>query len=328
MQTLSKETPYEGLSPEAILRAVEGVTGQRGTGGLFALNSFENRVYDVAIDNGPNLIAKFYRPYRWSAATILEEHAFTAELSAAEIPVVGPLAFAGKTLFEAEGYLFALFPKRGGRPLDLRTEDDFLHMGRLVARVHTVGSRGRFQHRANLNVKTFGWDNLVYLRQSGMVPPHLMTAYDATVSQLLTRLDALWTGRSFTLRLHGDVHLGNVLVDREAFLVDLDDCLSGPAVQDLWMLASGDGPELSRQMGLLVQGYTQLRDFDYTELSLVEGLRTLRMINYTAWLARRWNDPTFPRNFPFFAGQDYWQRHILALKEQMAALDEPLLVKV
>ena len=327
LQPLSQETPYENLSPETVMTAVEALCG-RCTGAIFALNSYENRVYDVTLDDGRHVIAKFYRPYRWPKAAILEEHAFTNELAALEIPVVAPLAFDGETLFEHADYLYALYPKRGGRPFEVRGDDDLRMMGRLLGRLHNVGAQAQFEHRPALSVKAFGWDNLVYLRQAGVIPADLLSAYDATATQLLHQLDEIWAGRTYGLRLHGDCHLGNILFDKEPFLVDLDDCLSGPAVQDMWMLVSGDREELSHQMGTLLEGYQQLRDFDYSELRLVEVLRSLRMMNYAAWLARRWNDPTFPKNFPFFATQQFWENHVLSLKEQLSVLAEPILVAV
>lgn len=303
--------------------------GLRCTGALFALNSYENRVYDVELEDTANVIIKVYRPHRWTREQILEEHTFAAELQAEEIPVVPPQKFNGSTLHEHAGYLYAIYPKRGGRAVEMRTEEDFRMIGRLVSRIHNVGSRKTFAHRGEITVKTFGWDNLVYLRASGAIPLELMTAYDATVTQLLKRLDDVWGARKHVLRLHGDCHLGNILTTQgEMFMVDLDDCMSGPAVQDLWMVASGDKAEMSRQFGWMLEGYTKFRDFDYSELQLVEVLRTLRMIHYTAWLARRWNDPTFPKNFPHFEGHGYWEEHINALKEQLSSLDEPLLIQV
>jgi Ser/Thr protein kinase RdoA (MazF antagonist) len=325
---LSAQTPYDNLSPELVLAMVERL-GLRCTGGLFAMNSYENRVYDVALEDTDNIIIKVYRPHRWTKEQILEEHAFAAELQADDVPVVPPQRFNGQTLHAHAGYLYALYPKRGGRAVEMHTPEDFKMIGRLAARIHNIGSREVFHHRGVLNVRTYGWDNLVYLRGSGMIPRDLMTAYDATVTHLLKRLDEIWAGRRHVLRLHGDCHLGNILVNQgEMFMVDLDDCLSGPAVQDLWMMANGDRHDMSRQFGWMLEGYTQFRDFDYSELQLVEPLRALRMIHYTAWLARRWNDPTFPKNFPFFAGNGYWEGHINALKEQLSAIDEPLLVQV
>ena len=328
MTDFSEAKPYENLMPNVVLDSVEAV-GFRCTGAQMALNSYENRVYDVEIEGGENVIAKFYRPHRWSREQIQEEHDFTLELANVEIDVVPPKVIKGQTLFESEqGYLFSLSPKRGGQAVELKSEEDFRQVGRLVGRVHSMGEVEPFRHRPALNVKTYGWDNLVFLRQSGHVPADLVAAYDATTTQLLTKLDEVWDGKNYTLRTHGDCHLGNILNDGSYFLVDLDDCVSAPSVQDLWLFVSGDRAEMARQFGLLIEGYEQVRQFNYQELRLVETLRSLRMIHYTAWLARRWDDPTFPKNFPFFDTANYWQKHLQALKEQMAVIDEPLLVSI
>lgn len=319
------QTPYQNLSPQTVLESVEAL-GFMPSGQIFALNSYENRVYDITMDDGSHVIAKFYRPGRWTKAQIAEEHAFAFELKALEIDLVAPMLFDGESVFQISDYHYALYPKRGGRPVELREDEDFRQVGRLMARIHNVGEVAPFEQRITLTPQSYGWENLVYLRESGMIPADLLAAYDITATQLLTHIDQLWTPAPQTLRLHGDAHLGNILNDGDFFLVDLDDCLSGPAVQDLWMYISGEKSEASRQWGLLLAGYEQLRPFDYAQLALVEGLRSLRMIHYSAWLAKRWQDPTFPKNFPFFQTADYWQRHLLNLKEQLAALQEPTLV--
>lgn len=326
-QILNKEEPYGNLSPEMVLNAVESL-GFQCTGVFYALNSYENRVYDVEVEDHPNVIVKFYRPHRWSMDQLREEHTFALQLQEAEVPVVPPMVFEGKTVFEYQGYLFSLYPKRGGRSIELKTEEDYRHMGRLIARIHSIGSWDTYSHRPALTVKSMGWDNLVHLRQSGHIPPHLLTAYDVTVTNILNQLDAIWGDRQFNLRIHGDAHLGNILDDGDVFLVDLDDSVSGPAIQDLWLFVNGDRQEVSRQFSLLLEGYTQIREFDYSEMQLVEALRTLRMIHYTAWISKRWEDKAFPKNFPFFNTDDYWQRHLLDLKEQMANLNEPIFVQI
>lgn len=321
-------TPYDRLSPSLVMDAIESVQG-RCTGRLFALNSYENRVYDVEMEAGENVVAKFYRPHRWTDEAIIEEHRFAWQLAEMEVPMVAPLVLHGKTLFTHDDYRFALYPKRGGRAFEVRSDEDFRQIGRLIARMHNVGSHSKFEHRISLTPQTYGWDNAAHLAESEHMPHHLKEAYNGTIAALRTRIDEIWNNRTFTLRLHGDCHLGNILVAADGpFFVDLDDCLSGPAVQDLWMLASGDRLEMSRQFGLLIEGYTQIRDFDFSELQLVEPLRSLRMIHYAAWLAKRWADPTFPKNFPFFQGHGFWEQHILNLKEQIAALDEPLMVSI
>lgn len=328
---ISSQTPYQNLSPELVLDATEKLAG-RATGGIFAMNSYENRVYDVALEEpntlglelGKSVVAKFYRPHRWSAETILEEHMFSLELQNFEVAVVAPLVFNGKTLFEHEGYKYTLFPKRGGRPFEPQTDEDLRQLGRLLARVHNVGAMAKFEHRPTLNVKTFGFDNLEYLKTANIIPENMLQSVVTIAEHILQLCAAIWGDEQHTLRLHGDCHLGNILVSQEPFLVDLDDCVSGPAVQDVWMLLSGDGQELQTQMAKFLEGYTQLRAFNTQELRLIEVLRSLRMIHYSAWLARRWDDPTFPQNFPFFAGEGYWQQLVLNLKEQLSLLQDPI----
>jgi len=325
MTEISYQTPYQDLSPEWVLAATEKIAG-RATGALFAMNSYENRVYDVALEEGnplgKSVVVKFYRPHRWSSAAIREEHMFTLEMQNYEVPVVAPIVFEGETLFEHEGYLYALFPKKGGRPFEPQTDEDLRQLGRLLARVHNIGAMAKFQHRPSLNVQTFGYNNLDYLKTSDKVPENMRQAVIAIAEHVLEACVAIWGGQTHNLRLHGDCHLGNILVAQEPFLVDLDDCASGPAVQDIWMLL-GDAEQMPTQIKTLLEGYTQLRDFNPQELRLIEVLRSLRMIHYTAWLARRWHDPTFPKNFPFFAGEGYWQQLVLNLKEQLSLLQEP-----
>lgn len=327
MPELAELTPYQFLSPALVLEAVEALCGKT-TGYAFALNSYENRVYAVELESGEQVVVKFYRPNRWSDAQILEEHAFAFELEEAEVPVVAPLKFDGDSLFELEGFNYAIYPKRGGRAFDIKTDEDLRQLGRLSARIHNVGSQYKFAERIQLTPYTYGWDNLSYIRQSQFLPQDLLPAYDAITSQLLKRITEIWNNESFSMRLHGDCHLGNILVDQEPFFVDLDDSLTGPEIQDLWMFCSGQGKELSHQLGLVLEGYTEMRDFDYTQLRLVECLRSLRMIHHSAWLARRWQDPTFPKNFPYFVEGNYWQRQILDLKEQLSLIEEPILVGV
>ncbi|MFT7433027.1 MAG: Ser/Thr protein kinase RdoA (MazF antagonist) [Alphaproteobacteria bacterium] len=329
MQTQIKniDDPYSGLSPALILSAVESL-GFKCTGAFSALNSYENRVYDIELRGHANVVVKFYRPHRWTMDQIREEHSFALQLEDAEVPVVPPLQLNDDTIFDYEGYLFSIYPKRGGRSIELQTDEDFRQMGRLVARIHSIGSWDTYKYRPSLTVKSMGWDNLVHLRQSGHIPPDLIASYDITVTNILTQIDTIWGNRTFDLRIHGDAHLGNILDDSDVFLVDLDDSVSGPAIQDLWLFVNGERSEIAYQFGLLIEGYSQIRDFDYSELQLVESLRALRMIHYTAWISRRWNDKAFPRNFPFFDTVDYWQRHLLDLKEQMSLLQEPVFAQI
>jgi len=317
-------TPYAELSPDVVLDAVEGL-GMRCTGSSIALASYENRVYQIELDEG-FVVAKFYRPGRWSDAAILEEHGFALELERAEVPVVAPLVIADATLHRHAGFRFALFPRRGGRWPELSTREDRMWMGRFLGRLHAVGSAGRFEHRPTLSIERFGDESVEFLLTEAWIPAHLEISYRGIAEDLLEAIDALFAevGPPRTLRIHGDCHPGNVLwTDAGPHFVDLDDCMSGPAVQDLWLFLSGSQSEMSLQLGELLEGYLQFRDFDYRELRLIEALRALRIMHYTAWIARRWADPAFPRAFPWFTDNKYWEEHVLALREQRAALDEP-----
>jgi Ser/Thr protein kinase RdoA (MazF antagonist) len=319
------ETPFAGLTPEALLDAVE-TTGRRCSGQLLALNSYENRVYQVGLEEASPVVAKFYRPARWSDAAILEEHAFTAELAGHELPVVPPLGdAAGTTLFHHDGWRFALFPRRGGRLVDLDDPERRRLLGRLLGRLHACGATRSFAARAALTVEHHGRASVATLLDGGFVPDDLVDAYRSVADDVLDRVAAAFdrAGDFRTLRLHGDCHPGNLLWTEDGVhLVDLDDCLTGPAVQDLWMLLSGSREAMARQFGELLEGYRRFHDFDLRELHLVEALRSLRLLHHAAWIARRWNDPAFPRAFPWFGGQRYWQEQVLALREQIAALDE------
>lgn len=275
------------------------------------------------------MIAKFYRPGRWSDEAILEEHAFAAELDAQEIPVVPALTHpAGGTLNRHAGFRFALYPNRPGRAPELDDEDTLRWLGRFLARLHAVGARRPFRARPELDIERLGSEPVAFLLDSALVPADLREPYAGVARAALERIARRFeeAGALRTLRLHGDCHPGNILwTDAGPHFVDLDDAQQGPAVQDLWMLLSGSREDMQRQLGWLLEGYADFRDFDFAELHLVESLRTLRMIHYAAWLARRWDDPAFPMHFPWFGTQRYWQDHVLALREQLAALDEPAL---
>ena len=338
---------FETLTPDVVMDALASV-GLYGDGRQLALSSYENRVYQLHLEDGPAVVAKFYRPQRWSEAQILEEHAFSAELMAAEIPVVGPLVLQGTTLHHFGGFAFSVSPRRGGRPPELDAPDVLEWIGRFLARIHTVGATRPFASRPALNLQSFGIDSREWLLRHDKVPLDVQSTW-ARVSQSALDLIANYaclTGSEGQkdqysesirqIRLHGDCHPGNILwtpLESPAsagpgpHFVDLDDARSGPAVQDLWMLLSGDRPQRSRQLGALVDGYEQFRDFDRRELALIEPLRTLRLIHYSAWLARRWDDPTFPINFPWFGSSDYWQGQVQMLEEQIEAMqEEPLVV--
>lgn len=319
--------PFSALSPETILDAVETV-GPRCDGRLLALNSYENRVYQVGVDDGPPLVVKFYRPDRWTDAQILEEHAFLAELTEAEVPAVAPIARDGATLHRHGGFRFAVFPRRGGRAPELDRREVLQWIGRFLARIHQVGSRRPFRARPALTVARFGAASRDTLLAGGHLPAELRPAYrsvaDMAIDAVLRCLER--AGPLRTLRLHGDCHGGNVLwTDAGPHFVDFDDACGGPAVQDLWMLLSGDRASQEAQLAAVLEGYETFREFDRVELLLVEALRTLRLMHYAAWVARRWDDPAFPASFTWFGTQRYWEEHILALREQVAAMDEPAL---
>ncbi len=323
--------PYAALTPECLLDAVE-TTGLRCDGRLSSLNSYENRVYQVWLtehEGGESVVAKFYRPQRWSRAAILEEHAFALELAAAELPVVAPLVLKGKTLHEHAGFMLALTPRQGGRTPEFEDEETLRWLGRFIARIHAIGSLDEFAHRPTLGWKEFGVAPVRYVLDNDFVPPDLRVAYESTALDVIERVKNRWqdAGGFSTLRLHGDCHAGNILwTDGNPggpHFVDLDDARMGPAVQDIWMWLGGARDTQQQQLAAIIAGYREFYDFNPAELALIEPLRTLRMVHYAGWLARRWGDPAFPQSFPFFNTQRYWQDHILALREQAAALDEP-----
>ena len=326
--------PFDRLTPEVILDAVEAA-GMMSDGRILALGSYENRVYQVGIEDGEPVVAKFYRPGRWSDEAILEEHGFALELAAAEIPVVAPLVVQGEsgeapspghgaTLLIHAGFRFALFPRRGGQWPELGTKDDREWMGRFLGRIHLVGGRRRFEHRPRLSPQAMGRDSMDFLLDSGRIPDYVAHRYERIAGELLDRVEAAFvaTGELRQLRIHGDCHRNNVLWTAAGpHFVDLDDCMTGPAIQDLWMLLAGSAEEMRGQLDDFLEGYQQFADFDYREVALIEPLRALRMVHYAAWLARRWDDPAFPKAFPWFADATYWERHAAELEEQFWAMD-------
>jgi Ser/Thr protein kinase RdoA (MazF antagonist) len=316
---------YDALTPALLLDAVES-RGYRCDGRLLALNSYENRVYQVWLEDGGTLIAKFYRPERWTDAAIREEHAFALELVEREIPVVAPIVRSGETLAEHGGFRFALYPRRPGRTPELDDFDTLEWLGRFIARIHAVGALERFAHRPTLSIERWGRAPSRYVLDNDFVPDDLRAAYESVVEDVLGRVERAYerAGPVRAIRLHGDCHSGNILWTEEGpHFVDLDDAVMGPAVQDLWMWLSGDRSAMQGQLAAVIEGYREFHDFDPAELWLLEALRTLRLIHYSGWLAQRWDDPAFPRSFPFFGTQRYWQDQILALREQSAVLDEP-----
>jgi Ser/Thr protein kinase RdoA (MazF antagonist) len=320
--------PYATLTPHRILDALDAV-GVRGDGRLIALNSYENRVYLVHCEDAPSVVVKFYRPGRWTDEEIAEEHAFVAELAAREVPAVAPLVLGGRTLHHDGDLRFAVYSRRGGRTPELDDRRTLEWLGRYIGRIHAVGARSAFVHRPALDIASFGEEPREFLLARRFVPDDLREAY-ATISDLaLTGVRACFAraGGMRTLRLHGDCHASNVLwTDDGPHFVDFDDARMGPAIQDLWMLLSGDRASMTQQLGVLLDGYEDFAELDRAELHLVEALRTLRLMHYAAWIARRWDDPAFPAAFPWFNTQRYWQDRILELREQVAAMQEAPLV--
>ena len=320
-------TPFSELTPDFILNALESL-GLHCDGRLLALNSYENRVYQVGMEDAPPLVAKFYRPHRWSDAAIQEEHDFVQALAESEIPVVAPLMNDGKSLLFYEGFRFAIFPRRGGRAPELGDPETLEWLGRFIGRIHAIGATAEFVHRPTLDIASFGEEPRDYLLSHGFIPADLDAAYRSVVDQALNGVRHCFdrAGNVNRIRLHGDCHPGNVLwTDDGPHFVDFDDCRMGPAIQDLWMLLAGERGDMTRQMSDVLAGYEDFCEFDPRELHMIEALRTLRLIHYSAWLARRWDDPAFPMNFPWFNTQHYWQNRILELREQIALMDEPTL---
>jgi Ser/Thr protein kinase RdoA (MazF antagonist) len=329
---MNVEAPYSELSPEVVLDALEAV-GHPCDGRVLALNSYENRVYQIGIEGGDPVVAKFYRPGRWSDAAIREEHAFSAELAAQEIPVVAPLTRGGaggapESLHVHQGFRYAVFPRRGGRWPELGTPSDREWVGRFLGRIHGVGRAARFYDRRQLSAEELGRDARDFVLDGDWMPDYLAAKYADVTDELLEEVDrqAGGWGGARQGRILGDCHRGNILwTDLGPHFVDLDDCLTGPAIQDIWMLLAGSQQEMRTDLVDLLKGYEQFSPFDRSELALIEPLRALRMIHYSAWLARRWDDPAFPRAFPWFAEPRYWEEHYRALEDQLAAVQGPRL---
>jgi Ser/Thr protein kinase RdoA (MazF antagonist) len=321
---MSDPHPYQRLTPDCILDAVDSL-GYRCDGRLLALNSYENRVYQVWLEDGERLIAKFYRPARWFDKAIREEHAFALELAQREIPVVAPLALGGETLHLHADFRFTVYPRRPGRSPELEDPEVLAWLGRFIGRIHAAGATRPFAHRPALDIESFGREPSAFVLDNGFVPDDLAATYRSVADDVLARVERCYAraGKVSNIRLHGDCHAGNILwADDGPYFVDLDDARMGPAVQDVWMCLAGDRSAMQAQLAALMKGYREFMDFDPCELALIEALRTLRIIHYAGWIARRWDDPAFPANFPFFNTQRYWQDQILALREQAALTDE------
>lgn len=320
---------YAQLQPEQIIEALDQLSF-RCDGRFLALNSYENRVYQIGVEDGEPVVAKFYRPDRWSDDAILEEHSFSQELADAELPVVAPLVIGSKTLHVSGPFRFAVYPRRGGRAPELDDYSMLRQLGRLVGLIHGIGALRRFEHRPDLDIQSFGIESSHFLLEHDFIPHELVPAYESTVDDLLHGIEGSYSraGQVGTLRLHGDFHPGNVLAagEQRLHIVDLDDTRMGPAIQDLWMFLSGDQAEQSPQLQALLEGYSEFHTFDARQLHLIEALRSLRIVHYAAWIARRWEDPAFKIAFPWFDSRRYWDEHVLALREQVALMQEPPLV--
>jgi len=316
---------FADLQPEDIVSTLEDLEFDCD-GRFLALNSYENRVYQIGIEDERPVVAKFYRPGRWSDDSIREEHEFAIALADQDIPVVPPLEIAGATLKHAGPYRLAVYPCRGGRAPDLDNYALQTQLGRLIARIHLEGETDSFKHRPRIDIDSYGVQSMDFLLDNQFIPEDNCEAYEGVAQMVLDGVEACFerAGNTREIRLHGDFHPGNVLVDQDRLhIVDLDDCRHGPAIQDLWMFLSGDRSEQTPQLEALLEGYQSFRRFDPRELHLLEALRSLRIMHYAAWLARRWEDPAFKTAFPWFDSPRYWDDHVLALREQVALMQEP-----
>lgn len=323
--TDSAPAPFDALDPDAVFSAAESI-GLVPSGRLFALNSYENRVYQLGDEEGALWVLKFYRPARWSDAQIAEEHDFTFEMAAAELPVAAPLRRDGASLFEHRRLRFAAFPFLAGRAPELDDPATLTLLGRTLARMHSLGARARFRHRPALTLDRFGVRARAQVINSGFVPETLTEQYARVSEQVIGRIRQSFEafGPLPGVRIHGDCHAGNILWRATGpVFVDLDDCMAGPRIQDLWMFLAGDAANQQSSWAALMEGYELFGELDFTELTLVESLRSLRILHYASWIAHRWHDPAFPRAFPWFADARFWERHIGDLFEQLAAMDDP-----
>ena len=322
MAATSDAQPFARLSPDEVLAAAERL-GIECDGRLFALNSYENRVYQIGSASHGTLVLKFYRPGRWSDAQILEEHAFTEELAAADLPVAAPQRFEDATLHRHEGLRYAVFPRLAARAVEIDAQDSLQLIGRTLGRMHAIGAKAPFRHRVTLSSERLGWQARDALLSSPLLEQTMADKYAEASAALLEAVDEAIEriGPVGRIRLHGDCHLGNILWGEQGpVFVDLDDCMMGPRIQDLWMFLSGTPDEREGQWNELASGYRQFHAIDEWERDLVEPLRALRMVHHAAWIAARWEDPAFPRAFPWFTSPRFWQEHLSDLWQQLAEL--------
>lgn len=317
-----KAFTFQTLHPDTIIDALFD-QGIRVDSGLTPLNSYENRVYQFQDEDRRRMVVKFYRPERWSADQILEEHLFAQELLNDEVPVAAPIAFNNKTLLTHQGFYFAVFPSLGGRQFESDNLDQMEWVGRYLGRLHQTGRKSRFVARPEIGVKEYLIEPRAVFEHSALVPAALKERFLKATDDLIDAVMAQWHGRFNTLRLHGDCHAGNILWRDGPLFVDLDDARTGPAVQDLWMLLNGDRAEQRMQMEMIVEAYEEFSNFNLDELALIEPLRAMRLVYYLAWIIRRWDDPAFPPNFPWLTGEDFWLRQISIFIEQVKVLQEP-----
>jgi Ser/Thr protein kinase RdoA (MazF antagonist) len=316
---------FEDLSPSLILDAIESLDIYVSSG-LLALNSYENRVYQFTTEDHGRMVVKFYRPMRWSNEQIQEEHDFSFELQDHELPIVAPCKFNGESLHTCQGYRFALFPSVGGRQFEVDNLDQVEWMGRLIGRIHATSAKKPFKHRLSINIQEYLHQPSQILKQSELVPHHLHSPFFTILDHVCELAEAKYNAvaaKVSHIRLHGDCHPGNILWRDGPMFVDLDDCRSGPAMQDLWMMLAGDNVQQQIQLETLIEAYEEFNEFNPLELELIEPLRAMRMVHYMSWLSKRWEDPAFPRAFPWFGEDKYWENQILSLKEQLSALQQP-----
>ncbi|WJV55944.1 serine/threonine protein kinase [Prodigiosinella aquatilis] len=313
---------FQTLSPDLIMDALWSV-GVRVDSGLTALNSYENRVYQFSDENRKRYVVKFYRPQRWKAEQITEEHAFACELAEDDIPVVAPLSLQEKMLNEHEGFFFTVFPSIGGRQYEMDNDEQLEGVGRYLGRIHQIGNKSLFKVRPTIGLDEYLYEPRNTLAQCPLIPAALRDVFLLATDRLINEVKRYWRTDWVAKRLHGDCHPGNILWRDGPLFVDLDDARNGPAIQDLWMLLHGERREQRIQLDILLEAYSEFASFDETELALIEPLRAMRMVHYLAWVARRWLDPAFPRSFPWMQDADFWSKQVITFTEQVKLLQEP-----